>query len=343
MMEIRSDVIATLYSEGAAIAFMIGLLVLSVHLRERFRVESRMFFGLCLNVIIMSVFGALAAILRYREFAGVKILSKLSYTGSELALLFLLVQWFVFVNYIIYRSKDHLRRNAGKLLIPLGVMGLVFIVNIFTDILFGIDENNMIEHRLGSIIITIIEFLYVLSTVILLTRYRRTSKSPVFIRIRPFIIPFTIGAVVSTFTGYAAHSMGIAVGLVLLHFSMINGYCYIDEETGCYNKAYLKYLDSYTKKNNFEGGTMILFKTANNYKGLADIILEAKPVDSDVVAMGNGELLFLSDTQRKSSIHMFIELIKDEAKEKGIEVTTSFGVRKLDETSEDFFNRVVAK
>ncbi len=348
-MELRSDVVATLYAQGTAIALVLGLMIISVHLKQRKRIRDKLFVSLCINVLIMSVFLAINVLLRYRTFPGVRELALVCMTVSELSLVFMLLQWLIFVDYLIYKSWDHVARHFRVMFIPVMCEGVLHIVNLFTTLVFrfglvfNVDEDIIYTRCPLFWSVKVIEVCYFITTIVMIVKYRKKSKTPVLIKISPFLIPLVIGSAVSVFTDYSAHSLGLAVGLVLLHFSFMSEYCYLNEEMGCYNKAYLEFMNRFIKEKSMEGGTGIVFEAPGNEKILADILLEEKPENTDLIYLEEGRFLLLTSTQRKSSVAMLIELIKEAAEEKKIEFRSHYGIRKTDEAPDAFISRVLAE
>ena len=348
-MVLENDVLATIYAQGTAIALILGLMFISVHLKKRKRTRDKMFYSMCINVLIMSVFLAINVLLRYRTFTGARELILITTTVSELSLIMMLFQWLVFVDYLIYESWDHVMRHFKTMFVPVMCEGVIYFVNLITTlffktgIIFNVD-NNLIYTRCPLFwSAKIVETAYFVVTIVMIVKYRKSSKTPVFIKLSPMIVPFALGSLVSVFTDYSAHSLGLAVGLVLLHFSFMSGYCYVDERLGCYNKAYLEFINRYTKEKSLSGGTGIVFSSVDKEKEFADILLDDKPKNSDVIYVGKGKFLMISETQRKSSIHMLLDLIEEAAEEKGVKYSADFAVRKLDESPDEFVGRLLAE
>ncbi len=348
-MVLENDVLATLYAQGTAIALILGLMFISVHLRKRKRIRDKLFYAMCINVLVMSVFLSFNVLLRYRTFTGARELILISSTISEFSLIFILFQWLIFVDYLIYESWDHVARHFKVMFVPVMCEGVLYFVNLFTTlvfrtgIIFNVNEDLIYRRCPLFWSVKVIESAYFIATIVMIVKYRKNSKTPVFIKLSPMIIPFAVGSAVSVFSDYSAHSLGLAVGLVLLHFSFMNGYCYVDERLGCYNKAYLEFINRYTKEKSLSGGTGIVFSSVDKEKEFADILLDDKPKNADVIYVGKGKFLMISETQRKSSIHMLLDLIEEAAEEKGVKYSADFAVRKLDESPDEFVGRLLAE
>ncbi len=348
-MNITADVLTTLYAQGTAVAFILGLMFISVYIRKREKPDSQLFFVMCIDTLVMCVFLSINVLLRYRDFPGAREITLVSMTLSELAIVAFVFIWLHFVDYMIYGSNDHILRHLKATSVPVLFEACLYVVNLFTTlvfrfgIIFNVDEDLIYTRAPGFFVVKIIEICYAVATVVMIVRFRKRSKSPVFIKISPFIIPLAIGSAVSIFTDYSAHSLGLAVGLVMLHFSMMEGYCYIDSRYGCYNKAYLSYVRSYTKKNHIMGGTGIIFEVGDRLKEFSAILLEEKPTNADVIYIGDGRFLMIAESQRKSSIEMFIELVREASEESGISFKSGYGVRNKEEATSTFMERLMAE
>ncbi len=348
MMNISSDVLTTLYAQGTAVAFVLGLMLLSVYIRKRERPDSKIFFVMCVDCIIMCVFLSINVLMRYRDFPGARLITLISMTASELTIVMFLLTWLNFVDYMIYGSNDHILRHIKAYSVPVFVEAGLYLINLFTNlvfkfgIVFTVNDDLIYRRCPGFFVTKLIEIAYAVATIAMIVRFRKRTKAPVFIKISPFMIPLVLGSVVSIVSDYSAHSLGIAVGLIMLHFSMMDGFCYVDERYGCYNRAYLSYVGNFAKKKGISGGTGIVFEVEDKLKEFSDILRDEKPANADVVYMGDGRFIMISGTQRKSSVEMLIELITEACEENSIRFRSTYGIREKDEASKAFLERLLA-
>ena len=339
----RSDVLTTLMIESVTIALVFGLIVLTPPLKKNSNVGAKIFFGLCLLSITLAVTGGVCYLLRYQTFPGAKTLAIIDMTVHELLMLLFLYQWLVFVSYLVYQSVDHLHRNAIHMLSPIMASSVLVIVNAFTGILFSVDKENIFRVKPAYWIILVIEILYVGGSGFLIYQVSRRTKHPNFFSVLPFLIPFAAGTVATALTPYAVRGLGIAVGLVLVHFSLMNMRCYVDEKRGCFNRAYLTYLAGFAEKQGNSEGTQVLFSCDDTEKDMAlcAILLEEKPDNCALIRIAEARYIVLVGAHRKSAARLLSQNVTEICEEENIEVKAELATRRKDESAEAFLQRFV--
>ncbi len=335
------QVLTVLYSDGFAIMLLIGQVFLTRRKREWETSGTRVYFGICRLFILFSATHALSHALRYHPFPGGTALAMLAKTATELGILLLLFFWFAFEDYLVYQSRDHILRHLKPAFIPILIMAGLFILNMFTGILFTFDEDLVYHPGTLYPVILAVEFLYGMNLCYLLVQYRKKKDSPHFFKLTPFIVPVLIGALMDLFTPFRAFFLGGAVGLTLLHFSFMNLMCYGDWETGFYNKEFIGYLLSYEKQGKYPIRSGILFETRTGIEAFADLLREELPDASDTVYIGEGKFLMLAGIADRSAIRYLLVTIHEAAEEKGLEFSAFDARRKGDESAESFVGRML--
>ena len=322
-MNLPQEVITTLYTEGTAVALMIGLMVYTAGLKKKNGVGEHIFSILNIHVLLLALSGAMSKILSYQSFTGAYFLAKLTRNAYELFILAFLFYWMLFTDYLLYRSRDHLYRRYRMAFGIIVVFAAVLAANTFTGFLFDMSGDLRFDPKAGYWILVTFEYLYLINTALLLIEFYMKNKGPRFIKVLPFVIPFMTGSIISHVTPYEVRSLGIAVGLVLLHFSLMNERCYRDEKTGFYNMAFLNYIIGFATEHestDTTGGCAILFDGGRNGDVLAEAIREEIPDNSAVVSMGKGNFLVLSRTRSNAGIKLFINSVKEDAIDKDVNV-----------------------
>ncbi|MBR4515640.1 MAG: hypothetical protein IKO61_12245 [Lachnospiraceae bacterium] len=342
-MSFHGEVITTLYVEGTALALVIGLMVNTAGTRRKDGVRDKIFKLLIIHALFLSVTDALSFGFRYQSFDGATIITRVSRNLNEVLVLGFLFHWMIFVDYLLYGSRDHLERKYRPTTIPIIVCVVALFVNTFTNFLFEFDDNQIFIAKPAYWVIVAIEYLYMLDTVVLLLKFYAKSSGPRFIRVLPFIVPFVAGSVISRLSPYEVRSLGMAVGLVLLHFSLMNERCYRDEETGFYNVAFLKYIAGFAAEHDSEGGCSIIFDGAEKEEELGAIIRDELPGKCAVVNMGHGRFMVLAQTQSKTAINLFINAVKEAAHEENMEISADYSIRDASNSGETFIKGIIEK
>ena len=338
-MSLSGDVTTTLLIEGVTLALVIGLLAHTPQLVKRERISTKIFFNMCVMSMIIAVTGAATYLLMHRHFAGARALSIAVVTVHEILMALFLFHWLVLVDYLMFRSRDHLLRRGKGMLVCLVLIVILMIVNIFTGWFITFDEDNTYVVKPLYLAIALMEILYLLTPAVILLWAKMNKKQPNFIKILPFLSAFLAGSVATLCTPYAVRGLGIAVGMVLIHFSLMNLRCYMNEEFNCYNRAYVDYLVSFADDNNLESGTQILFETEGDEAKLAQILNDEKPDNSALIRLAPGRYIVIVGAQMKSAGRLLIANVNEVCEEEGLEVDTDISTRKKDESAETFMNR----
>ena len=342
-MNFPQEVITTLYTEGTAIALIMGLMVYTAGLKKKNGVREHIFIILNAHALLLALSGALSHALRYQDFDGALLLAKIAGNLHEFFILALIFYWMLFTDYLLYRSRDHLYRRYTPAFIPIPVFAGVLAVNSFTNFLFDIGEDLKFDPKPGYWVLVALEYLYLINTVVLLLKFYSKSNGPKFIRVLPFATPFIVSSVINRISPYEVRSLGIAAGLVLLHFSLRNERCYRDEETGFYNIAFLKYIAGFATEHDASGGCAIIFDGAERGDELAGIVRDEAPDNSAVVIAGHGRYIVLSGAQSRTAIRLFITAVKEAAEEESIDVSADHLVLNGGESLEKSLNKLINK
>ena len=322
----RDSIQANLYTNGMAVMLLVGLLLLTKRLLKRTNTGEKLFFILTLLALIFAVSNFVDYALMYHPFPGGELVALLVKTVVELAVLLTLYQWMIFVDYLFYWSEDHLVRKYRAAFLPiLAAMALLF-VNLFTGIVFTVDEELVYHPKPLYYIMDVLKFLYFLYSIVILVRYRRNNTDSLhLLRLTPFFVPLLAGGLVSTLTSYSALALGIAIGLTNLHFSMMNLLIYEDERTGFLKPAFLDFLIEHARKQETGICTAIRLRTDKKDRDkFARILHDELPEGCITFYLGNGNFLALAKEQAKSSVELLLEWIGSAAEEEGIACSASY-------------------
>ena len=315
--------------------------------------EMKMFMHLCNITAVI----ALCDVIYYVE------LSKMKGDGSEPASLPVLVgwvlidacslllvyQWLMFVEYSLHQSNDVIKRNYKHIRIPFWVaVFLVTCSNVFYNEFFiQFVPNQVAFAEIGYVITCAINvfakavaaFYYIFAYYLVITEKKRV-KIPNYIVISPTVVCFVAGMFYDRNYLYRVQAIFFTLGLFLVWFFMFRRFDYMDPGTGFYNKKYLRILYKYYHKNATAGCTVIRFITKGNTQKLANILKEWVPEDSKSVVLPDGKVLVVLGSLKRGTVKRYMMLVKENAKEKGIEVETDSAVR-TDEPIEEFFGKLI--
>lgn len=194
--------------------------------------------------------------------------------------------WTCYVDYKLFEDIKRIKRIYPFIAIPLVILCVMSISNIFTDVFFTVTNEN-IYIRLPFIFL-IVAFIYSYLTygAVLALKYRKKVGKYLFMPVLKFLFPIYIGSIIQLFCyGISLIWLSIALGLTSLYINLQNEDSYIDTLTNLYNRKYLfGYMFNtikHLKKSYYISGIMI---DVNSFKIINDTYghLEGDKILKDV-------------------------------------------------------------
>jgi hypothetical protein len=336
--------IVTIYSNSIALILLIGILGLSMKLRVKDKVEKGMFLSLVTLLIITSIFYLLWILkddhILHCNMAGAVFIE----TAMEFALNTFAVNWFLYVDYRVYRSIGHIKRDIGFMLAPYVIVSILLIINTFTGIMLRFDDE-LISHETSLyIFVDLVRVLYFISSFVFLEIHRRKNKKLKFFSVRSFFIPTIFFTLLYYFTPFATVTLGVAIGLSLICVQLVNEQCYQDAETGFFNELYLEYLKDEIKANAYDpSGALMFFVSDEDLKGAAKLIDDQLPENCDTIRLEGGRILTLTHVKDRSPLHMLSEDVKMSFEEAGASIDIKYDLKKKKESGIEFLYRFLGK
>ena len=348
------ELLVTLYADTIGIILSFGLMVLSARSGNKNDWEMRFFRFLLIWNMILGLVNSVTYCAEHQAFGSSgRTVAIITETGLEVMLALIVLTWFLYVDYSMFLSIDHLKLRIKYWLIPIYIVFLLLAINLFTGIVFVYDEN-VVYHPTAFYYVQIsIKYLYVLVTFVIIWVYKKKQGKLRFVNIWDFAVPGLLGAILTNVTPYSFMCLSLSVAFTMIYFSQLNGRCYVDIYTGFYNKSYLdNLLDLYEKKKfNFNSGILFEFRNLEDkdIKPVSDILKEELPDECETVRINKNRYLSLTNADRKSSIMLLSEGIEDMVGEwnennKGkLEVAVSYLFKEKDEDAKTFVERLTKK
>lgn len=240
------------------------------------------------------------------------------------------MSWCIYTDLKLYHSRARIKRVYRFAMIPGLILLLLALVNIFVPIVYYLDENNVYHRLPGSYAFYVIEFFYLMWSVITLIKYEERFDKVNFFPMYLMIGPIVLGSVLQViFYGVSLIWVSMAIGLTCIYMALQNEFSYQDTLTGLFNRAYLDYLlDKYTKNpENHVGGIMVdvdYFKGINDTYGhhvgdealidVARILLFGKPDKAIVMRFAGDEFILLLKDCNEEFLKKVVTSIRDELK-----------------------------
>ena len=230
-----------LVANGAGILLMFLILYYG---NKMFRVgllADKLYYGMvCLTVALCMVETA-TFLIDGKLFAGSRImafvLNELLYTMN---ILFGFL-WILFADAKVYSENKLLKKRFIPMSLPLLVMLVLLIANIFNGWVFEISEENVYSRNFLFVFDYAVTYSYLLAGAGILYKNRRSTKRYTYLPVLLFILPVAIGSLLQfLFYGIATLWLSAAIGLTSLYISIQTENAYLDRLTGVYNRHYLE-------------------------------------------------------------------------------------------------------
>ena len=350
-------------------AGLIIIIVFFIGNREKIsgrRVVERTFRYLTLTAFIYAVLGVIKQIAVLKTGLLFKVgLMFFVYHIQDMAYLIYTLMWVIFVDAVLYRSSDGLRRRYGLTFIPFAIM-LVILIAAFVmermQIAYGGDQNFLIGlitgilERVYFLIAFLVGAFCMIQAFRLARCYQKEVKQPVFLRLDVFIIPWIFGflsslsyllsLMLSPAGFFRIPDLSVicaALSLVFTFISIKNRYRYMEQETGFYKEEYMDRIIKFMDRRHVVINSGIALRFSKDRDRMALLLSELKPDRSSVISLSDGVFLIFSDTRNGSAVQLLLKLIKTGACEEdpGAEVECVSLLRNTDESVIHFRDRLL--
>lgn len=318
---------------------------------KAFQREDDLFGKLCLISVAIAVFRIIEDIitpgLNVEELKYGSIIVGYFYNVFDLGLLFI---WILFVDFMIYRSEDHLRViKPGYIKILIGITVIETIIGAFALYAIRLSEIRRslpleIWVKVSFYALTFVKIVLLVISLKNLSDYRKVRKGPLMFRGMPFYTPIFWGWLITLILDYRIDLNPLATGLgvFLLYLSLRKERKYIDSETGFFSAEYLTLLSGADKNRNYENGIGIVVNANDDTKAAINILKRAKPDGLDIIRISKETFFLVGEKKSKFVIEAFTQNLNETAKEDGINLSVDYGMREDGESAEALLERLAA-
>lgn len=307
--------IVTVYTDIMSFVLAMGLLFLfKRYHRWRDKTGDKLFTALCALTMFKAFTNAVSFALHYQHTGWPLPLRLLFPTLAELSVLLGMFVWFLYVDYSIYESWDHVRDIQKHFGIPVLICVGLFVHNYFTRAFFTVDESMLFQPKPLFTLIVVIQYSYGVLSILAVVRYVIRHGRIRFFSIMPVLVPVIAACLFTIFTPYSARAFGFALALVFIHFSGMNKWRFHDSESGFYNRQYLVSLMDLirTGKRNYQGALCLKAKSpSQEFYGILRMEL---PKDAELICKERGNYILFTENAQLSSLE-FISSVVSEAVE----------------------------
>ena len=230
-----------LVANGAGILLMFLLLHYGSKMFRVGLLADKLYYGMVWLTIALCMVETATFLIDGKQFAGARftafMLNELLYTMN---ILFGFL-WILFADAKVYSENKLLKKRFIPMILPLLVMLVLLIANIFNGWIFEISEENVYSRNFLFVFDYAVTYSYLLAGAGILYKNRSSTKRYTYLPVLLFILPVAIGSLLQfLFYGIATLWLSAAIGLTSLYISIQTENAYLDRLTGVYNRHYFE-------------------------------------------------------------------------------------------------------
>ena len=351
------EIIQAILAGVSAVGVLVFLYVCKP-LRESKRFEDKLFRALCLAVFVQGVLSVFCHLERgliflpYQSFFGYALMFL-----PDLVFVLVVLIWLMFVDAVVNRSPDCIKRRFKYAQYPYLVMGGLLLIGyslnwkVFDEIntLGEATEFTMKFFRIWRASYYYIALAIVITYLIAAFRtvhyYQKEFKQPLFLRLDVFIIPWIVAFIVQNLPPfYLVIDIPCAlISLILTYYSMRSRYYYIDKETDFYKEEYIPFLQKTADRQNFKIDCGMACISCSDIEKGAEILHMNVPDKCIVIRMDMDCFLMLAEIKQETAFKLFDRNLKETADHyfPGVEIKSSFWPQQENETLSELSRRAI--
>ena len=345
MINISQNIIANVDVSMAAVLLILGVLVMTLRRKTTGSKVYTAYLLLIITVLAATLSDLYLAFFDNPEDPGPYVLLVIMETILEINVNLMLLAWLLYVFFTMYDSMDYLRRKFLLYIVPILVMVVFDIINVFTGWIWYFDENMVYQETDLYLVLNLIRYAYLFISIYQYQRYKKENGHIQFFTIWPFIVPITWGTLLEVFTPVYGFSFGAAIGITMLFIMSSQKVSFTDEESGFYNIHYLNMLRDKIRagENESEPHLVIHYRLAtgndNDMKDFFSQLREILPDFCDTVKIDDTHYITIIYGNTRGLINLLsedIEMIADSLK---LELKYDYAIKEKQETAADFFEK----
>ena len=337
--------IVTFYADIISCIILFVLFVLSAKNTLIQKTENILFRILLSLVALMAVLILFLYGMGFHAIPGSGPLATWLQTGTEISIDLLIYFWLVYVNYRVYHSLDHIRRNRIKFMAPALFFIIMDFINAFTGIFFRYDEDITYHTTAAYYFVYLIKYAMFFGAILQLIIHKsRKLDDMKFFSVWPFLIPTITGLVLSIFTPYLVSTLGFAIGYALLYAAILNECRYLDRESGFKNGRSLSLMKDLIRNGKYEPESLIYIRTdAGDIKAFSGILASQLIDGCETFRVGEKEFLILTKVTELGPLRMLSTDISEALEEVGYSCDMDIKLRKRKESGEEFIKNQLVR
>ncbi len=273
-MRLRLEELQALTANGIGVVILIGLLLSLRGKYDKKKDEYFIFTVMLLVNMAQCILETISVFIDAKLFYGAVTLSKCLNTMLFVNNVVFAMLWVLYADLRLRKFGSKSTRKYLFTFLPGLLTILMVVVNLFTPIFFGVDENNVYYRGKWFILTYVVTYFYLVWGMVAAYFVRQKEDKYVFLPAITFLIPISIASILQfVFQGISLLWVGGSIGLMSAYMSLQDERAAIDPLSGVFTRHYMnQYLDMQCKKSgdNRISGIMLdidKFKSINDQYG----------------------------------------------------------------------------
>ncbi len=293
---------------------MLGFLIISKRLRSKNTPGDRLFFGMSISVMLFALFSFYRSEVCLAPTELYKFERMASQTLVEMIVMLISYQWMLFTGYIVYGSRDYLRRKYWPFFIPIPVIFVLLIINCFTGFIFEHESMFNYTYLPFYYVITAVKLIYAAVSVFIIVKNNRKADRMHRYHIFSVLMPVLLMPFVYWLEYVRPGPICFMATLIYMFFFLTERWQYEDEEAGFYNKAYLEYMKELVEEGRKDYKAAIILKCKGSDHELGCLIRKELPRDVERVHVDEGCFELYSEHADEDLLEIICEVLAEAAK-----------------------------
>lgn len=241
-----------------------------------FSLDDRLFNGILIAAIVEQVMDAGQWLLDGTSFPGAYVLQMVCYSLGYGVAPVITCLWAMYCDLRVHVDERGLKKRAALYAIPVMLNTLLLIANLFTPLVFRIDEAHIYHREQWFLVYMVLMYFYGLLSMVLVLRKAARTESALEKRelhyMALFVVPPVIGGAVQwMFYGVSIIWVTVAFSIILIYINVLSRQISTDVLTGLNNRRKLnRYLDLKINSAEADAATFLMMIDADHFKSIND-------------------------------------------------------------------------
>lgn len=267
-------------------------------------------------------------------------------TLREFVVIQILVGWKIFIAFVLYRSKDLLKRKYNRKYIPMAIISVIVFLLYFSPRYNPSGNVRLVAMVAFTLFVLAVQLYFMIGAYMMVRKTYARRRPPTTLRLDIFMIPFVVGFLLGLINSPWIGDLRFlcfAIAIVLTWRTVEKNYLYRDPFTGFYNKYFLADMNDYMEKSGYPNGVGVMFQSTGNGNKLVSVLQSMKPDDSDIFCIGADEYLLMAGKQNDDVLELLIKSIRAGAEyvDPTMVIKAAYAIREPEESSADFTARLL--